>query len=121
HGASPMNENRLADYLTHIRDAASDARAFVHGMTKEAFLGDRRTQRAVIMSLVIVGEAATKTMERYPDFVTSNPDLPWRGMRGMRNRVAHGYFDLNLDVIWDTVESALPALLAQIGKLDAGA
>jgi uncharacterized protein with HEPN domain len=60
-------------------------------------------------------------MERHPDFVTSIPDLPWRGMRGMRNRVAHGYFDLNLDVIWDTVGSVLPALLDQIGDLDVGA
>lgn len=48
-----MNENRLADYLEHIHQAATDARSFVDGMSKEAFLDDKRTQRAVIMSLII--------------------------------------------------------------------
>jgi uncharacterized protein with HEPN domain len=66
-------------------------------MDKEGFLGDRRTQRAVVMSLVIVGEAATKAMDHYPDFTAAHPQVPWRSMRGMRNRIAHGYFDINLD------------------------
>lgn len=57
-----MNENRLADYLEHIHQAATDARSFVDGMSKEAFLDDKRTQRAVIMSLIIIGEAATKVI-----------------------------------------------------------
>ncbi len=57
-----MNENRLADYLEHIHQAATDARSFVDGMSKEAFLDDKRTQRAVIMSLIIMGEAATKVI-----------------------------------------------------------
>lgn len=57
-----MNGNRLADYLEHIHQAATDARSFVDGMYKEAFLDDKRTQRAVIMSLIIIGEAATKVI-----------------------------------------------------------
>ena len=57
-------------------------------------------QQAVIMSLVIIGEAATKIMDRHADFVLAQPDVPWRSMRGMRNRIAHGYFDINLDVVW---------------------
>lgn len=57
-----MNGNRLADYLEHIHQAATDARSFVDGMSKEAFLDDKRTQRAVIMSLIIIGEAATKVI-----------------------------------------------------------
>ena len=63
------------------------------------------------MSLVIIGEAATKVMDRYAGFVERHPELPWRNIRGMRNRIAHGYFDINLDVVWDTVQSALPELL----------
>ena len=66
------------------------------------------------MSLVIVGEAASKLMDQYPDFTTARPQVPWRSMRGMRNRIAHGYFDINLEVVWDTVQTALPELLQQL-------
>lgn len=66
------------------------------------------------MNLVIIGEAATRVMDDHPDFARAHPDIPWRSMRGMRNRIAHGYFDINLDVVWDTVQAALPALLEQL-------
>ncbi len=66
------------------------------------------------MSLVIIGEAATKAMDRYAAFIAAHAGLPWRSMRGMRNRIAHGYFDINLDVVWDTVQVALPDLLRQL-------
>ena len=66
------------------------------------------------MSIIILGEAATKVMDGYPDFPQAHPELPWRSMRGMRNRIAHGYFDINLDVVWDTVQTALPELLKQL-------
>lgn len=111
-----MIENRLADYLDHMRQAAADACGFVDGLSKEDFLADKRTQQAVIMSLIVVGEAATKVMDQHAGFVAQHPEVPWRSMRGMRNRIAHGYFDINLDVVWDTVQLALPELQAQLGK-----
>ena len=88
-------------------------------MTKSEFLADKRTQQAVIMSLIIVGEAATKAMDRHPEFAARHPEVPWRSIRGMRNRIAHGYFDINLDVVWDTTQTALPQLLEQLGNIDA--
>jgi len=106
-----MNDHRLDDYPEHMRQAAGDALVFVEGLSKEDFLDDKRTQQAVIMSLIIIGEAATKLMDRYAEFTTSNPQVPWRSMRGMRNRIAHGYFDINLEVVWETVQAALPELL----------
>jgi uncharacterized protein with HEPN domain len=112
-----MSENRLPDYLEHIRQAATNARSFVDGMEKKAFLADKRTQQAVIMSLVIIGEVATKIMDRYPDFADRHPAIPWRNIRGMRNRIAHGYFDINLEVVWDTVETALPDLLLHLSAV----
>jgi uncharacterized protein with HEPN domain len=111
-----MTEDRLADFLHHIRVAAVDAQAFVEGLTKEEFLADKRTQQAVIMSLLIVGEAATKTMTQFPQFVAVNSHVPWQSMRGMRNRLAHGYFEINLEVVWETVQSALPDLLAKLDQ-----
>jgi uncharacterized protein with HEPN domain len=106
-----MTDHRLGDYVDHMRQAASDALVFVEGMCKEEFLDDKRTQQAVIMSLIIIGEAATKIMDRYAEYTTQNTQVPWRSMRGMRNRIAHGYFDINLEVVWDTVQAALPELL----------
>jgi len=69
------------------------------------------------MSLIIVGEAATKVMDRYGEFAQSHQGVPWRSMRGMRNRIAHGYFEVNLDVVWDTVHTALPDLLIQLSAV----
>ena len=112
-----MSENRLPDYLEHMRIAASDARPFLDGMNKADFLADKRTQQAVIMSLVIIGEVVTKIMDRYTDFVDGHSEVPWRNIRGMRNRIAHGYFDINLDVVWDTVQTALQDLLRQLSAI----
>ena len=109
-----MSGNRLSDYLDHMQQAAADACAFVQGLSREDFLEDKRTQQAVIMSLIIIGEAATKVMDRYAEFAQAHGQVPWRNMRGMRNRIAHGYFDINLDVVWETVQAALPELLKQL-------
>ena len=86
----------------------------MEGLSKDDFLEDKRTQQAVIMSLIIIGEAATKVMDGYADFTQAHAQVPWRSMRGMRNRIAHGYFDVNLDVVWNTVQTALPDLLDQL-------
>jgi uncharacterized protein with HEPN domain len=110
-----MSENhRLPDYLEHIEQAGANACGFVEGLAKEDFLEDKRTQQAVIMSLIIIGEAATKVMDGYAEFTQAHPEVPWRSMRNMRNRMAHGYFDINLDVVWDTVQTALPELLKHL-------
>ncbi len=70
------------------------------------------------MNLMIISEAAAKLMDAYPEFTQAQPQVPWRNMRGMRNRIAHGYFDINLDVVWDTVRTALPELLRQLPAAD---
>lgn len=107
-----MNEDgRLADYLRQMIEGSRDAASFINGMDREAFVADLRTQRAVVMSLMIVGEAAARVLADYSDFAEAHPDIPWRSIRGMRNRIAHGYFDADLGVVWQTVETELPALI----------
>ena len=69
---------------------------------------------AVIMSLIIIGEATTEVMDRYPEFGPSNAEVPWRSMRNMRNRMAHGYFEIDLDVVWETVDIWIPDLLKKL-------
>ncbi len=112
-----MSDNRLDDYLQHMRQAAADAIGFVDGMNRQAFLNDKRTQQAVVLSLIVLGEAATKVMDRHPAFAETHGQIPWRNMRGMRNRIAHGYFDIDLDVVWDTVRMALPDLVNALNAL----
>lgn len=116
-----MSGSRLSDYLDHMQRAATEAGGFVDGMGKDEFFVDRRTQQAVIMSLIVIGEAGTKVMDGYAEFTQEHADVPWRGMRGMRNRIAHGYFDINLDVVWETVQTALPELLKQLPIVRRGA
>ena len=69
------------------------------------------------MEFIVLGEAATKVMDQHPAFAELHNHIPWRSMRGMRNRIAHGYFDINLDVVWDTVQTALPELKSQLAAL----
>jgi len=76
-----------------------DACSFVEGFEETDFLLDKRTQQAVIMSLVIIGEAASRIMDQYAGFTNSHPDVPWRNMRGMRNRLAHGYFEIDIEIV----------------------
>ena len=71
-----MNENRLIDYLDHIRQAVHDACGFLDGMSKAEFLSDKRSQQAVIMSLIIIGQAVTKVMDRDPAFAARHSQIP---------------------------------------------
>jgi uncharacterized protein with HEPN domain len=108
-----MTDNRLSDYLARMEQATQRACDYTDGMTKEDFLADTRTQQAVIMNLMIMGEIVTKLLQDHAAFLVTHNQVPWRSMKGMRNRIAHGYFDINLDVVWDTVQTALPELLRQ--------
>jgi uncharacterized protein with HEPN domain len=109
-----MKPSRFIDYVVHMESAAKDACIFVEGLHKKDFLNDKRTQQAVIMSLIILGEAATKAMDQHPESTEKHPEIQWRSMRGMRNRITHGYFNIDLDIVWETVEIALPELLGQL-------
>lgn len=112
-----MSESRLIDYLGHMLEAARLACSYAEGMNKEKFLGDKRTQQAVILNIVVIGEAATKLAKEYPELINRHPGVPWRNIKGMRNRIAHGYFDIDLDVVWDTVQKALPQLIQLLSDI----
>ena len=100
----------LLDMLLAAREAVELAR----GMTYAAFERNRTAQLAIVKTVEIVGEAASRvsadTRERYPD-------IPWSGIVGMRNRLVHGYFDVNLVRVWGTVEQDIPRLIAQLDQL----
>jgi uncharacterized protein with HEPN domain len=109
-----MSHSRVADYLDHMLEAAVQACAYVEGLSKEEFLDDKKTQQAVVLNLILVGEEATKLLKDDEAFANQYPHVPWRSMKGMRNRIAHGYFEINLDTVWDTIQTALPSLIEQL-------
>jgi len=106
--------DRLPLWLEQMHEAASQALAYVEGMDKAAFVTDKRTQQAVVLNLLVIGELAAKLIEQHGDFVTKHPGIAWASMKGMRNRIAHGYFELDIGVVWETVQRALPDLLARL-------
>ena len=112
-----MMVDRLREYLDQMRTAARQACDFVTGVEREEFLSDIRTQMAVNMALVLIGEAASRIMTRYPDFTVDHPEIPWSQIRGMRNFVAHDYYELELPIVWETAKVHLPVLLGNLETL----
>jgi uncharacterized protein with HEPN domain len=100
--------------LLHMIEAAGDAMSFISDKTRPALEQDRKTPFAVIRCVEIIGEAATKISEPTR---RAAPDIPWVAMVGMRNRLAHAHFDIDVDVVWKTVTVELPALHARRSAL----
>lgn len=116
-----MTIDRLPLWLEQMHEAASQALAYVDGMDKDGFVADKRTQQAVVLNLLVIGELAAKLIEQYGDFVTEQPGIAWASMKGMRNRIAHGYFELDVGVVWETVQRALPNLLVHLPAVQVAA
>ncbi|MBW1729125.1 MAG: DUF86 domain-containing protein [Deltaproteobacteria bacterium] len=100
--------------LRHMLDAAMEAEFFVQNKTKNSLDTDRKLVLALVKSIEIVGEAATKVTEKCRK---DTPQIPWKNIIGMRNRLIHAYFDINLDILWKTVVEDLPPLIAELKKI----
>ena len=112
-----MSVPAAEELLAHMLEAATQATDYVEGMDRSDFAADKRTQQAVILNLIVLGEAATKLIDRHPEVAVAHPEIAWRSMRGMRNRIAHGYYEIDLDVVWETVAKALPELVRQLSAM----
>ncbi len=111
---------RREDYLRHMLEAAEKVARYTGAMDKPAFLADEKTRDAVIRNLETVGEAARRLVEEDAEFAQQHPEIPWKKIYAMRNRLSHGYFEINLDVVWDTVKASLPELEEQVRRLLSG-
>ena len=110
-----MSEERLLqDYLNDIIESITDIQEFIIGMTFENFSNDRKTIKAVVLSMEIIGEAANKI----PLHILGNyPETPWPEIVGMRNRLIHEYFGIDLEIVWQTIEEDLVPLEKTIQKM----
>ena len=106
-----MSRKDALPLLEHMFESASRAVSYIDGFSLEDFLLDRRTQEAVAMNLINIGEAATRLLRDHSELVGRYPPVRWRSMLAMRNRIAHGYTDLDFHVVWETVTTSLPDLL----------
>ena len=100
--------------LRHMLDAAREAMAFAQGKTRADLDTDRQLVLALVKEMEIVGEAACQLAD---ETTRELPGIPWADIVGMRHRLVHAYFDINLDILWTTVRQDLPELVQALGPL----
>lgn len=112
-----MFNTRKADAIRirHMLDAGHEAIGFASGHTRRDLDDNRMLALSLVKSLEILGEAATKVGQKTR---LAYPSIPWMNIVAMRNRLIHGYFDINLDVVWVTVTGDLPPLMAKLEAID---
>ena len=93
--------------LQHMLDAARDALSFVEGRSRESLDSDRQLVLAIVKCVEIIGEAASRVSRHSQGEL---PGLAWPEIVAMRHRLVHAYYDINLDVVWSTVQEDLPPL-----------
>jgi uncharacterized protein with HEPN domain len=113
-----VNHVKTIGHLQQMLESVRTALSYVEGYSRADFLADKRTQQATVLNLLVIGELASKILSDDAAFTVQHAQVPWRSMVGMRNRIAHGYFEIDLDVVWQTIESALPELLKALEAID---
>jgi uncharacterized protein with HEPN domain len=100
--------------LWHMLDAAREAVSFSTGKSRSDLDTERMLVLSLVKSLEIIGEAASRVSAAYQG---RHPEIPWLDIIGMRHRLIHAYYDVNLDIVWRTVVDDLPPLIATLEEL----
>ena len=108
---------RLPDYLNHIAQAIERINTYTKGIDKDVWLGNMLIQDAVIRNIEIIGEASHNVQTLHQEFAMNNADFPWDDAYWMRNVLSHGYFQVDLDIVWETITSDLPVFLEKIRSM----
>jgi len=99
--------------LRHMLDAAREALGFCAGRTRKDFDHSRQLLLAVVKDLEIIGEAATRVSS---DTMAALTRIRWQDIIGMRHRLIHGYFDIDVEIVWNTVQADLPPLASELDE-----
>ena len=100
--------------LLDVPGSAAAIRSYIEGVSRDEFLANAQLQDSVTRRIEIIGEAAGRLSSAFRE---RHPQIPWARIRGMRNRMIHGYEDIDMDIVWDTVEQHIPRLISQIERL----
>lgn len=111
---------RARSYLGHILEAIQRINRYTRDLTEASFLENELVQDAVIRNIEIIGEAVRNIGRYDPEFSAQHPDVPWEDIYLMRNRVSHGYFSVDLGIVWKTVQRDMPELERKILQLREG-
>ena len=104
-----MKDSRV--YLDHILDEIALIQSVSGALTYEEFITNKEKEHAITRSLEIIGEAAKNIPEKVKE---EHPEIPWKFMAGLRDKIIHGYFAINYDIVWDVVTRKIPELEPQI-------
>lgn len=107
-------KRKIGDYIEDIIKAMKNAMDFVRDMSYEEFVKDTKTVYAVIRAIEIIGEAVKNVPE---DVRNKYPEIPWRAMAGMRDKVIHAYFGVKLERVWEVVKRDIPNLKPKFEKI----
>ena len=105
---------RLVDYLEHITQAIERIESYIEDLDELEFLKNELVQDAVIRNIEVIGEASHNVTIRYPEFAASHPELPLAFAYQMRNAVAHGYFKVDFEIVWKTIQNDLADLYLHV-------
>ena len=106
-----MQKRNDAVYLQHLLDAVERIEQYTTGMTEQQFLQNSLVQDAVVRQLEIIGEASRNLSD---ELRQKHSQVPWAKVVGMRNRIVHAYFDVDLTIVWEVIQRDLPDLKAQV-------
>jgi uncharacterized protein with HEPN domain len=110
-----MKDRDLRDYINDLIEACEDIITFTEGISYSDFIDDKKTVNAVIRSLEVIGEA-TKNLSA--SFRNKYPNIPWKQMAGMRDKLIHAYFGIDKQMVWQVINNDIPNILILVKEID---
>ncbi len=109
-----MSKRADTDFLNDSKEAILRINVYVENLSYEEFLNDIKTQDAVVRNLEIIGEAIKNISE---ELKKKYPKIPWKDLAGVRDKLIHHYFGVNLDIVWNIVKEELPGIILQLEEI----